>query len=106
MQTAHDWKLDYLVVYQNWIAHGSRRFPVVVLQDPTESLPALDRPIGVGVGRQRGEQLVAQPLVVSFSVIMHDVLREKVAEMSLAEGNDAMQALGLHGSHEAFGESV
>jgi len=37
------------VVCQNQIVRESRGIPVVVLQDPTEPLPALDRPIGVGV---------------------------------------------------------
>ena len=37
------------VVCQNQIVRESCGIPVVVLQDPTEPLPALDRPIGVGV---------------------------------------------------------
>jgi hypothetical protein len=40
--------------------------------------------------------------MIALTMMMRHVLREQVAEMSLAEGNDAMQALGLHGSHEAF----
>lgn len=56
------------VLYQNQIAYESRGAPVVVVERATQPLPALDRPIGVGVGGQRGEQLVAQPLVVSFEI--------------------------------------
>jgi hypothetical protein len=62
------------VVYQNWIAHESRRFPVVVVQGPAKPLPALDRFTDIAVGGQRRDQLVGQPLVIPFGVIVDQEL--------------------------------
>ena len=81
------------VVCQNQIVRESCGIPVVVLQDPTEPLPALDRTGGVGVGGQRGKQLVAQPLVVAFAVILANVFGKNRPQVLLAERDHPAQTL-------------
>jgi hypothetical protein len=62
--------LEHLVLYGNQVARRSCGVPVVGLQDAAQPPRAADRLTGVVVGRQRREQLIAQPLVVSFGMMV------------------------------------
>jgi len=50
VETEESVRVAHLVLFQNWIAHESRRFPVVVLEDASQPLATLDRATSVGVG--------------------------------------------------------
>jgi hypothetical protein len=52
----------------------SRRLLVIITQEPTQSLAALNRlPLGTGIRVTREQQHVTLPLVVPLSMIMFDV---------------------------------
>jgi hypothetical protein len=56
-------------------------FAVVVLQEPTEPLSALDRAFRTGLGLDGGKQNhIAFTLVGAFFVIMRDILTQDVAQ--------------------------
>jgi hypothetical protein len=80
--------------------HAGSGDPAVVLEEPAEAFPALDRP-----GRERDHvrllaaghrrRDVAQALVTAFSVKMGEILGEGVSEVVLAEDDEVVQALGF-----------
>jgi hypothetical protein len=45
-------------------------------------------------------------LVVPFGVEVSNILREQMPQVTLTEDDNAIQALGLDGEHEAFGVGV
>ena len=52
----------------------SRRLLVIITQEPTQSLAALNRLLAAGVRVTREQQDVTLPLVIPLSMIMFDAL--------------------------------
>ena len=74
----------------------SRRFAMVIMQEPTQSLAALHGPLTTNVRIPREQQDVALPLVISLSVEMLDIFAERSPQRALTEENHLRQALLLH----------
>jgi hypothetical protein len=60
--------------------------------------------IGILVGRRgdRGDQPVVQALVVALEMIVRDELRDRQAEVALAERNKLVETFTLDRKHKAF----
>jgi hypothetical protein len=62
---------DHVVGCNNSIDSKSSRIPIMVVQHPTEPLSPSDGALtSVRVGRQRLDQLIAEPLVVPLLVVV------------------------------------
>ena len=85
----------------------SGSIPVVEVEQSTKTLTSLHRPIAsYDVGVLGFDEAVPEPLVRSLAVIVLYVLRDRVTEVILAERDDAAEALGFIGEHEALGVRV
>ena len=70
---------------------------MIIAQEPTQSLAALNRLLVVAdVRGTRKQQDVILPLVVPLSMIMFDVFAERAPQGALAEEDHLGQALLLH----------
>ena len=70
---------------------ASGSLAIVILQQATDTLPAMDL---AGIGQRfRLDQLVSQSLVVSFPVVMGEVLLNDPFQIPLAEDDQTLQAL-------------
>ena len=67
---------------------------MVVAEKATDALTSADRTIDALPWRTIDE-LVAQPLVVSFTVVMGDELAERTTEVPLSERNATVEALAM-----------
>src|SRR4030081_2090323 len=65
----------------------SRRFAMVITQEPTQSLAALHGPPTTNVRIPREQQDIALPLVISLSVEMLDIFAQRSSERALTEEN-------------------
>ena len=74
----------------------SGRFLMVIAQEPTQSLAALHRPLGVDVCIAREQQDVVLPLMIALSMVMLDVFAQCAPQGALAEEDHLGQALLLH----------
>jgi hypothetical protein len=74
----------------------SRRFAMVITQEPAQSLAALHGPLTTNVRIPREQQDIAPPLVVSLSVEMLDIFAQCPSQRALTEENHLGQALLLH----------
>src|SRR5215510_3472158 len=76
---------------------------VVVLEQPTEPFPALNRAVTLAAlaGRTK-EQDIAFSLMISLVMIMGSILREGVPQGFFPKENELRQTLLLDGSHPAF----
>src|ERR1700682_3099126 len=74
----------------------SRRFAMVITQEPTQSFAALHGPLMTNVRIPRERQDIAPSLVVSPSVEMLDIFAERSPQRVLTEENHLGQALLLH----------
>ncbi len=63
----------------------SRGPPVIVVQNTTEPLPTLNRGIHPGAVDQLLDQLIVEPLVIAFNVIVLRVLLHGLAKVTLAQ---------------------
>jgi hypothetical protein len=84
----------------------SSRATMIEVQEATEPLPTLDRAVvvfGSGLGV---DQPVAQPLVMSLSVVVLNKLPNDEPEVRLAEGDDVIETLASNRSDEALGEGI
>lgn len=103
------------------IRRASRDFPLVVLEHAAEGCVADDsgdvRRVRSGTDLWRGwvgarpsriacQQLVSQPLVRALFVIVADELRDEVAEVALAAGDEVVQALSSHRPHPTLRKRV
>ena len=61
------------------------RGAVIVVQHPTQSLASLDRSVELCQTDLRNNQLVAEPLVIAFLVIMCHELWDCLPQRALAE---------------------
>ena len=102
--------------------HGSLRFSahvwsknssstsMVVAEQPTEPLTALDRAVTNGVLVRRGEEddvaLLPLPLMRSLDVIVLAEGCEGSSKCLLAEQDQPVEALGLDGAHPALGVGI
>ena len=93
-----------VVVCEN-SAHGLRGLAVVELEQAAEPLTAPDRACAGDHGLGRDE-LVAQPLVRPFLMIMLHERSDGSSEVPFAEGHDSRQALGLGGPDKPFRKGV
>ncbi len=57
-------------------------------------------------GHDTVDQLVAQPLMIAFLMIVDDVLGHGLLEVTLAEGNDAIETFMFDGANEALGMGI
>ncbi len=79
-----------------------RAAAMIKVQHTAEALTADDR------ARRNSElvgginDLVFEPLMISFAVIMHDIRADRVSQLLLAEKDHSVQALGFNTSHESF----
>src|SRR5271166_6151559 len=74
----------------------SRRFAVVITQEPTQSLAALHRPLATNVRIPREQQDIALPLMIPLGMEMLDVFAQRLPQGALPEENHLGQALLLH----------
>src|SRR6185436_7675817 len=81
----------------------SRRLLMVIAQEPTQSLPALNRlPLAADIRITREQQDVTLALVIALSVIMLDVFVQRPPQGALAQEDHLGQALLLHRSDPAL----
>ena len=73
----------------------SRRFAMVIAQEPAQSLAALHVPT-TNVRIPREQQDIALPLVISLSVEMLEIFAQHPPQRALTEKNELGQALLLH----------
>ena len=83
------------VLSHEWIAAILRGRPVVVVEDPTDSLPPSNRARRSLRGRTV-DQLVRQSLMIAFAVVVHRELLQCLTEVPLAERHEAVQAFFFH----------
>ena len=72
-----------------------RGLTIVISQQPTESLSALDRTGFSSGSSARLDQSIAQSLMVALAVVVRNVFPTCVPQGSLAEKYQAVQALGF-----------
>jgi hypothetical protein len=86
-------------VHDHRVCAGLRRGSVVVAQDAAEALATRGRCSGIGVlvgrGRDGGDQPVVEALVVALEMVVLDELRDREAEVALAERNELVGASDL-----------
>src|SRR5450759_4282965 len=83
---------------------GSRRFPLIVLQQTTQSFLATHHsviPARLSI-RQGEQQPVLLALVIALLVVMGHVLLQGSAQRPLPEQDELRQAFLFHRSHPAF----
>ena len=68
---------------------------MVITQQATQSLAALNMPVAAGVCTPREQQDVALPLVIALGMIMRDIFAQGPAQGALTEQNHLGQALIL-----------
>jgi len=67
---------------------------MIIFQHSAEPLTALHRVASVQIRRRRsGNETIAETLVVSLEVIVFDILRDHVPQVSFTKRNDPAQAL-------------
>jgi hypothetical protein len=66
----------------------------VIVEKPTESRAATDRTDGPHRG-STGDQLVVEPLVVPLAMIVLEVLGDHETEVTVTQGDEAIQAFFL-----------
>jgi hypothetical protein len=80
---------------------------VIVAQEPTQSLAALNRLLVVADVRvTRKQENVTLPLVIPFSMIMFDVLAQRSLQGALAKEDHLGQALLLHRPDPALRKGI
>src|SRR5262245_23600023 len=81
--------------------NGQSRGALVVIGQPAETRPP---PYTAdGLDRQRAcDQLILEALMIPFSMIVMDELRDGPPEMALSGRNHSVEALFFDGSHKAF----
>jgi hypothetical protein len=79
---------------------------VVVLQHAALAFAALDRACATEVLRRRRDELVAQALVVSLSVVMIQEILNRGPKVSLAEYHHLVQTFGFYGEDKSFGKGI
>jgi len=99
-----------LVVSENSIEEKSSCIAMIEVEQSTKPLTSLDVSDGAFCGalgrRRQRKQAVADALVISFQLIVLDVLGNELSEVPLTERNDAGETLTADGSDEALSESV
>ena len=76
--------------------------PMVVAQQPTESLVAADRRVNVDYTLFRFDQLIAEPLVTAFSMIMREIGRDSSPQRSFAEEDHPVETFGFDRKYESL----
>ena len=69
---------------------------MVITQESTQSLAALNRPIAADVRTPREQQDVALPLVIPLGMKMFDIFPQRAPQGALAKQDHLGQALLLH----------
>ena len=87
--------------WTKWELRGS----VVVLEQASESLAALDGGVLIHRAHVRLDEHVAKSLMVALVVIVQDEFAERLTQVPLAPGNDSIQTLGLDRFDEILGAS-
>lgn len=78
---------------------------MIEVQESTEPLRGLDRAVVVPESRFGIDQRVAEPLMMTLSVVVFDELLNDQPEMLLSQGDDVIETLSPNGSDEALRES-
>ena len=79
----------------NALARELRCRPVVVSQQPTKALMAFNFTVSFADFLARIDDLVAQPLMISFAVKMRKELADSISQRRFAEEDHPIQAFGL-----------
>ncbi len=88
-----------------WIVPVSRSFSIVIVEQPTESLPPDYRAIGRAI-MGRLDQRTTKALMRALYVVVGDVLADEFSQVRLAKRDDAVKAFLFDRADEAFDESV
>ena len=99
---------DYCTAYGQIICPTdapSRRLPMIVAQEPTQSLATLHRPLAAAVRVPRKQQDVALALVVPFGVEMIDIVAQRLPQGALAEQDHELWSKVGDGVDQAGGIS-
>jgi hypothetical protein len=75
---------------------------MVIPQRATESLTACDLAGSAAYFIARFDDPIAEPLMISFSMIMGNVFLSGITQRSVAEENHAVKAFFFYGSNETF----
>ena len=75
-----------------WTEPSSRCATIVVEGGPAQPLSTVN-PINTIDRRCAVDEFVAQPLVISFTVVMRDELHDRPSEMTFAERDQPIEAL-------------
>ena len=68
---------------------------VVVSQQPAEALVTCNFTVSLADFLARLDQLIAQPLMVSFAMIVKKVLANSIPQRSFAEKDHSLETLGF-----------
>jgi len=75
---------------------------MVITQQATQSVAALNMPVAAGVCTPREQQDIALPLVIPFGMEMFDIFAQRSPQRALAKEDHLAQALLLHRSDPAL----
>ena len=79
----------------------SSRRATIIIEEPAKPLPAAN--LTAALDRRRaGDEFVVEPLVIPFTVVVLDELRNGPAEMTFADRNHSAETLFLDRAHEAL----
>ncbi len=81
-------------------AHRLRGPPIVVIQDTSESLSAIDGIVHIGLVDRLLDQLIVESLVIALKVIVVRVLLHRIAKMAFTQRNDLGQTFGFDRPNE------
>ena len=84
----------------------SRGGAVIIVQHAAQPLAAPDPSTIPSMGFVRGDQPVAETLVVSLAMIMHYEFVNSFVQRALPEQDDALQTGFLDAAHESLGVGI
>lgn len=84
----------------------SSHIAVIKVQHSTKPFPAFEWSYTARSCRHGLDQSVVEPLMVSFSVIMVNILRSDLPKMPLTKWHNLVQALSSGRQYEPFGVGV
>ena len=76
----------------------------IELQQPTQPFSTFDS--AFFQDRERNNEIVSDPLVITFQMVMSGILFEYVVKRPQAEENHSVQAFGFNRQDKPLGESV
>ena len=79
---------------------------MIELQQATQSLSAVDARAPWWSAFRLVDELAVEPLVVSLSVVMTQILSQSIPKRFFAEENQPIETFAFYRKHPAFGERI